>query len=263
MNKKTVGRSLAAALAGALLFSLAACAPSDTQTQPVQLNESEAPHTIDAIVEYFNAAANKVKTDRPKAEISTSVAIPEDGIQADQEKIARVFPIFRDQMTLGTSRSAERGSDLTQVAPVAGQTWGSRLPPSAVEWAVCTVSGEELQIVIKMKAAQNAQPLDDMLGTAFEIHDKQAVLNEINTKGADWIHVADYRTDYTQCYIRASVNGSTGEMLSAVYEKNLTVSAEVNFTGALADLGNPEVTMQVQEVLRASYTWVTPEDAAE
>ena len=263
MKKKTAGRTLAAVLTGALIFSFAACTPSDTQTQQARLDEADAPHTVEAIVEYFNAAANKVKTDRPEASVSTSISIPDDQIQATEELLERVFPIFRDQMSLGTSRSGERDSDLTQVAPVAGQPWGSRLSPSDVEWAVCTVNGEEYHIVIKMKKAENAQPLDDHLGRAFEIHDKQDILNEINTKGAEWIRVEDYDASYEDCYIRASINGVTGEMMSAVYEKNAAVSAQAVCRGALEKLGTQSITMLVQETMNCTYTWASPEDAAE
>lgn len=262
MNKRIICKSLAAAVAGAMVFAFASCTPSDTQTQTVHLDPAEAPQTIQEIVEYFNTAANKIKTDRPEASISTSISIPDDGIQTSDELLARIFPLFRDQMSLGTSRSGERGSDLTEVAPVAGQQWGSQLEPRAVEWATCNVNGEEYKIVIKMRREENPAPLTSSHGKAFEIHDKQAILNEINTKGSDFIHVQDYSTIYENCYIRASINGTSGEMMSTTYEKNMTVSAQAECTGALEELGTQDITIQMQENMNCSYTWVAPEDAA-
>lgn len=262
MNKRTICKSIAAAAAGAMVFAFAACTPSDTQTQTVNLNPAEAPQTIQEIVEYFNTAANKIKTDRPEASVSTSISIPDDGIQASDELLARVFPLFRDQMSLGTSRSGERDSDLTGVAPVAGQSWGSQLEPGAVEWATCNVNGEEYKIIIKMRREENPAPLTSSHGKAFEIHDKQAVLEEINTKGAEFIHVQDYSTVYENCYIRASINGTSGEMMSTTYEKNMTVAAQAECTGALEALGTQDIEFQMQENMNCSYTWVAPEDAA-
>ncbi len=262
MNKRTMRRSLAAAVAGAIVLTFASCTPSDTQTQTVSLDPAEAPRTIQEIVEYFNTAANKIKTDRPEASISTSVSIPDDGVQANDELLARIFPLFRDQMSLGTSRSGERGSDLTDVAPVAGQSWGSQLEAGAVEWATCNVNGEEYKIIIKMRREENPAPLTSNHGKAFEIHDKQDILNEINTKGGDFIHVQDYSTVYENCYIRASINGVSGEMMSVTYEKNVTATTQAVCTGALEALGTQDVSLQIQENMNCSYTWVAPEDAA-
>lgn len=262
MNKKTMCRSLAAAVAGAMVLAFASCTPSDTQTQTTHLDPDQAPQSIQEIVEYFNAAANKIKTDRPEASVSTSVSIPDDGVQASDELLARIFPLFRDQMSLGTSRSGERDSDLTDVAPVAGQQWGSQLEPRAVEWATCNVNGEEYKIIIKMRREENPAPLTSNHGKAFEIHDKAAILDEINTKGSDFIHVEDYSTVYEDCYIRASINGVSGEMMSATYEKNVTVTAQAECRGALAALGTQDIAMDLQENMNCTYTWVSPEDAA-
>lgn len=263
MNQKIVRRVLPALSAGALILSFASCTPSDTQTQQTSLDPSTAPQSISQIVAYFNTAADKVKTDRPEASVSTSVSIPDDGVQTSDELLARIFPLFRDQMSLGTSRSGERGSDLTDVAPVAGQSWGSRLERSAVEWATCTVNGEEFKIVIRMRPEENPAPLTSAHGKAFEIHDKQAILDEINAKGADFIHVDDYTTAYEGCYIYASINGVTGEMMSVTYEKNLTAQAQAECRGALASLGTQDITMKLQESMNCTYTWASPEDAAE
>ncbi len=263
MILKILRRLLPVAAAGALVLSFASCTPSDTQTQQNNLDPSTAPSSVGEIVSYFNAAADKVKTDRPEASISTSVSIPDDGIQASNELLARVLPLFRDQMSLGTSRAGERDSDLTDVAPVAGQSWGSRLERSAVEWAVCTVSGEEFKIVIRMRPEENPAPLTSAHGKAFEIHDKQAVLDEINTRGAEFVHVADYTTAYEGCYIYASINGVSGEMMSVTYEKNLTARAQAVCTGALASLGTQDITLKIQENMSCTYTWVSPEDAAQ
>lgn len=262
MGKKRIFQAFAAALAGAAILTFASCTPSDTGTQPVNLDPAQAPNSIQEIVEYFNQAANKVKSDRPEASVSTAVSIPDDGIQADDELVARIFPLFRDQMSLGTSRSGDRDSDLTDVAPVAGQSWGSQLEPRAVEWATCNVNGEAYQIVIKMRREENPAPLTSAHGKVFEIHDKQAILDEINTKGVDFIYIADYSTVYEDCYIRASINGVSGEMMSVTYEKNLTATAQAECSGALASLGTQDITMQMQENMNCTYTWVSPEDAA-
>lgn len=262
MGKKRIFQAFAVAFIGTAVLTFASCTPSDTGTQPVRLDPADAPNSVQEIVEYFNTAADKVKTDRPEASVSTSVSIPDDGIQANDELLARIFPIFRDQMSLGSSRSGERDSDLTDVAPVAGQSWGSQLDPRAVEWATCNVNGEEYRIVIKMRPEENPAPLTSAHGKAFEIHDKQAILDEINTKGGDFIHIDDYDVTYQDCYIRASINGVSGEIMSATYEKNASVSTQAVCSGALASLGTQDITLRIQENMDCSYTWVSPEDAA-
>lgn len=262
MRQKKCFRTLASVAVVAAILAFASCTPSDGGMQAVHLNPEEAPQSIQEIVSYFNDAANKVKAERPKASVSTAVSIPDDGIQGGNEAASRIFPLFRDQMSLGDSRSGERDSDLTDIAPVAGQPWGAQLEPDAVEWATCTVNGEEYKIVIKMRPEENPAPMAGHHGKAFEIHDKQDILDEINTKGKDFMHVPDYTTSYEDCYIRASINGTSGEMMSATYEKNLTVHAQVQCTGALAKLGTQDISMKIQENMDCTYTWVSPEDAA-
>lgn len=67
---------------------------------------------------------------------------------------------------------------------------------------------------------------------------------------------------YENCYIRASINGVSGEMMSVTYEKNVTATAQAVCTGALEPLGTQDISLQIQENMNCSYTWVAPEDAA-
>ena len=95
--------------------------PTTTRPGTTQANSKKD------IVEYFNKAANKVKTGKPglKYDLSMSMSLGIPG-----------FPTFDET----DSGSVRKGANLNKAFPVAGKSWASQLSYTAVKSATRTLS---------------------------------------------------------------------------------------------------------------------------
>lgn len=155
------------------------------------------------IVSYFNTAANKVKTGRPKL--------------AYEMKLAMTFSIFGISQSMEDSSkdTLARGSNLNDAFPVSGQSWASRLSASAVQSASRTLKDGKYTIKIVMKDENNVtNARNSAHGQAFTVLDLNDFQDAAQDKG---ISIQNVTNSFRGSTITCVVDAKTGNMLSASY----------------------------------------------
>ncbi len=155
------------------------------------------------IVSYFNTAANKVKTGRPKL--------------AYEMKLAMTFSIFGMSQSMEDSSkdTLARGSNLNDAFPVSGQSWASRLSASAVQSASRTLKDGKYTIKIVMKDENNVtNARNSAHGQAFTVLDLNDFQDAAQDKG---ISIQNVTNSFRGSTITCVVDAKTGNMLSASY----------------------------------------------
>lgn len=169
-------------------------------------------NTTAKIVVYFNNSANGVKKDRPglKLNQTTSISFPGLPIEPQTEK--------------NNPAPYKKGTDLTNVFPVNGETWSSKLPTSGVKSAVCVKDGGNYKIQINLKDENNPTAANSAIGKCFGILDPKMMEDAMNDGD---VQVQNFNISYTNCKISAVIDAKTGRMLNAKYYMEITMKATV------------------------------------
>ena len=179
------------------------------------------------IVSYFNAAANKVKTGKPKLEASYSIYmdIPMD--------VPGVDPFEPTSKTFNKTYSAK--SNLDDAFPVFGQSWASRLSVSAVKSASRTFSNGNYTIQIVLNDENNVFSIGSSEhGKAFSSYFSDEDIKKALVEAGEDFNIRSFDNSLHDSSITCIVNKQTGNMLSATYILKNNMSVKVGSPAAFA-----------------------------
>ena len=197
---------------------------------------ASVPTGIPAIVEYFNTASNAIKVDKHGFTRSHSHKIGK--ITSNSSFIEKVsgwiVPMFDADPEVTKVAKGENHNSY----PVAGQSWSSKLDPSAVKSATCVENGNNYVIEIKLKSESLSDlpkdPTKTNHGKVMSVLSADEVYTETN-KFKSSAKVESFVPTYSDSYVKCTVNKTTGKMVNSEYhfKTNATVKASVKLAGEL------------------------------
>jgi hypothetical protein len=204
-----------------------------------------APSTTAEIVAYYNAAANKVKTDKPGYTLTTTNVIGE--ITSSSGLISglagRIVPMFSTDPVVTTAPKGDNG-----IFPVKGQSYGSKLEASSLKNATIVDKGSVYEITLNFKDEKLPDLPADITktrhGQAFNVLSSDDVYKETD-KFKLIARVESFAPTYSGSYIKCKIEKSTGNLSEATYYcvNTSVIKAKVGFSNidATVPFGNKEV----------------------
>ena len=183
---------------------------------------TEIPSTAIEAVELFNAAANRIKTEKPVVYQTK-----------DYFQISNVL-FGKTDMTSILSRLNRDDSSKKEILPaefpVGGENWSSKLQPSAVQSAACTDAGNTLNLTITLKP-ESGVPLraQSNHGSCFSIPGDFEFLN-FDISG---IKISELTLTYSGCSISCLIEKSTGRLLHVDYHIQAEGSLQLTLAAIL------------------------------
>ena len=95
---------------------------------------------------------------------------------------------------------------------------------------------------------------------AFTVREKDGILKEFE-KASNYLTVNSFDIAFTPCKISAAFNAVNDQMTYATFEKNMIITANVTFNGALAEYGTVIVEFPCTSSLTYNFGWETTETA--
>ena len=257
-------------LAALTVFLTASCSltgeqTEETTTEPEVVTMVERPAQGDtaAIVSFYNAAVNAIKAEKPgvKRTVWADVRDVDTGDNAEAKALIAFAEHFADALD-DQGETVEYGSDLTDFLPIKGSADVSRLSEAdVVKATLADVEDDRYLYEVQLVLADS-----DQNGPAAKAFDFDANKNEILNTFTDYrdtVEVSDYDVSYNGCEIYARVNKETDQVVWLKLVKNAIVTADVNFTGKLASLGETSVSFNLQQTQEYSdFVWEAPTEAA-
>lgn len=186
-----------------------------TATQPVN---STKPEGIDAIVAYFNASANKVKVDKPGYKLSVTNIIGKITVDKLSWIITKAVDYFKDDIAAPKVSEVAKGASHSEF-PVKGQTWSSKLEPSAVQSAKCDDKGSYYEIEIKLKneklSAPPSNPPSTAHGKVMNVLDNDEIDEQIDK--IKIVSMEKFAPNFTGSYVKCTIDKVTGNIKSVTY----------------------------------------------
>ncbi len=261
MNKK-IFKLLSLVLALTLIFSLAACSGTSGDTTTTATTEAPVvsktpqPNTSTAAIAYFNAVMDAVKISKPA--VSPKISKNVNDIVCDNASLKAAIPTLKKYMLNTDADSSAYGDSLTNIFPVKGQSWGSRLTATDVKYANCLEALKTYEITIRFKDATDPAPFTSALGKAYDLTDKASILKEFE-KSADYMTVDKLDLLYTGCYILCSVDRATDQVLSITYITNVNAVSTVTGVGTLKDMGTVPLSLRYDSNATYTLDWTKPD----
>lgn len=100
------------------------------------------------------------------------------------------------------------------------------------------------------------KPEEECVKKAFSIRRKDKIMEEMK-KAENYMKVNSYEIGFAPCKITAGINAATDEMTYATYEKNMIITANVTFTGALEKYGNVIVEFPCTGTVTYNFGWAS------
>lgn len=100
----------------------------------------------------------------------------------------------------------------------------------------------------------NVKPEEDCVKKAFSIREKEGIMDELK-KAEGYLTVNSFDIGFAPCKITASIDAETDLMTYVTYEKNMIITADITFTGALAQYGNVIVEFPCTSSLTYDFGW--------
>lgn len=191
---------------------------SSTTKPPAQ----KKPATKAEIVAYFNAAANKVKAEKPGVTKTEEISfhVKGDGMIASiantvQNALKKNGTLTPDPITV------KKGASHNAVFPVENQSWSSRLSSDAVASASCTEKNGAYTLIIRMKDEhisyeQAKKPLQTKHGQVVDIL-KTSEIEEQMQSLKRFVTLHDLDQTYSGTTITCTIDPNSGKMRSARY----------------------------------------------
>lgn len=104
------------------------------------------------------------------------------------------------------------------------------------------------------------KPEEASVTKAFSIREKEAILKHFDV-AKEYMTVNSFEIAFTPCKIMAGFNAVNDQMTYATYEKNMIITANVTFTGALSKYGNVIVEFPCTSSLTYNFGWEIAEEA--
>lgn len=102
------------------------------------------------------------------------------------------------------------------------------------------------------------KPEEASVKKAFSIREKEAILKHFDV-AKEYMTVNSFEIAFAPCKIMAGFNAVNDQMTYATYEKNMIITANVTFTGALAEYGNVIVEFPCTSSLTYNFGWEVKE----
>lgn len=182
----------------------AAPAPEQTTAAPAP---SGAPQGTAAIVEYYNTAANKIKTNAK----SVTRNFEDNQHNADKLVVPSMLQSVGSELIgtflkpNNTPETYEGTAAIKEKFPIPGEDYASKLTADAVQSAECKDNGSEYEITIVAKTEKNPTYGQGVSG-GFEIIGTDAVMD-----AAGFI-VKSFETEYYNCTVKCKVDKATGNV---------------------------------------------------
>ena len=190
--------------------------PTTAPTAAPTTAAPKKPESTAEIVAYFNAAANRVKTERPGYTWTETAVIGEITGTA-QWLVNQAVGLFSQKPK--EMPAAAKGASHMEF-PAKGQNPASRLEASAVERASCTEKNGIYEIAIYLKdekcAALPSNPLDTNHGKVLNVLTYGQVFESIEPLKS-FAQITAFAPTYTGSYVKCTVNAGSGQMRTAEY----------------------------------------------
>ena len=102
------------------------------------------------------------------------------------------------------------------------------------------------------------KPEEASVKKAFTIREKDGIMKQFKAAEA-YMKLNSFEIAFTPCKITAGINAVTDEMAYTTYEKNMIITANITFTGALADYGTVVVEFPCTSSLTYNFGWQVEE----
>lgn len=102
------------------------------------------------------------------------------------------------------------------------------------------------------------KPEEASVKKAFTIREKDGIMEQFKV-AETYMILNSFEIAFTPCKITAGINAVTDEMAYTTYEKNMIITANITFTGALADYGTVVVEFPCTSSLTYNFGWATAE----
>lgn len=251
-------------LAALTVFLTASCSltgeeTEETTTEPEVVTMVARPDGTQQIVSFYNAAVNAIKAEKPgvKRSVWADVRDVDTGENAEAKAMIAFAEHFADALET-QSETKEYGSDLNDFLPIAGSPVVSRL--SEADVAEATIEDvEDDRYLYEVHFVLRDGDANGPAAAAFDFDaNKSEILNTF-TDYRDTVEVSDYDVSYNGCELFARVNKETNQVVWLKLVKNAIVTADVNFTGSLAQLGETSISFNLQQTQEYSdFVWQAP-----
>ena len=199
-------------------------ASDETSTQAAE--EIKAPETVEEIVAYFNASANRIKTEATKVTknwekryVDLDKLIVPSVLESTAKSMMSTFMKDDTEPIIYDTRE-----EIVSEYIVPDQNYVSKLTPDAVTEAKCTDKGDTYEIFIRLKAEKNPTA-GKGVGSVCDVIEA----HEIAEKAPSMLE--EMSTNYSNCTVTAVIDKESGRVISSVYSTPLVMYMKVNLFG--------------------------------
>lgn len=123
-------------------------------------------------------------------------------------------------------------------------------------------SGEYIFVATEYLRVINiaVNPSEDSVTKAFSVREKEAIMKEFKV-AENYLKLNSFEIGFNPCKITAGINAENDRMTYVTYEKNMIITANVTFTGSLAEYGTVTVVFPCTSSLTYNFGW--PAEKAE
>lgn len=245
----------------ALVFSLTACdglpSEEETTTEPPVISKTAMPTANEEVLAYFNRLVNAAKKSNSKFTMSKEPMVSE--VEASNQTLESLVPTLQQLMLNKTQVSSENGKTLSEVLPVSGQEWASRLTSSDIRYAQCVQEDDLYKIMIFFNEEDEPAPLTSNHGKAFDMEDRAAIEKEFQ-KAKDYMQLGDYSVRFVDSTIACEIDRTNDEIQKIIYNKRMRLKAQATGVGQLASAGQINLSCVLEIRTEFNLTWEHPED---
>lgn len=198
--------------------------PSDTQT-----DSSAMPEGIDAIVEYYNTAANKVKTNASSVTLNYVDRMANEEYLEVSGTLKSVASFAMDKfLTKDETAVTYTGDDIKSSFPVKNEDFSSKLTAAQVKNATCTDNGTEYEIRIELN---NDDTPNCTAGNGYGACMNYLGAEEI-TLDYPGLSISDVKLTYHDGVIIAKVDKATGNLVYGNYTLPVVLALNAKLLGS-------------------------------
>ena len=208
----------------------------ETTTEIVATTAAPTPQTMAEIVAFYNAAANRVKTDRPGFSQTDRTHIDDRSVEVPWVFRAIAPGIIRLTQNLWGSWSEPEvvaAGDNHNGFFAEGQAWSSRLQPAWVQSATLQQVGQEYHITIAMRDEHvPVLPQDGTTtrhGQVMKVFTHADIMDGVESLPG--IDILGWDATYSGSYLQARVCARTHNLLHVRFFINATVNAQIRTIG--------------------------------
>lgn len=130
------------------------------------------------------------------------------------------------------------------------------------EYTEGTLEGEYIFVPSEIYRTINiaVKPEEASVKKAFTVREKEGILEQFKV-AESYLKVNSFEIEFDPCKISAGFNAVNDQMTYATYEKNMVITANITFTGALEKYGNVIVEFPCTSSLTYNFGWEVENEA--